>query len=105
MTRLCKGSLDDQPQTIAQHFRAAALHRVGDFGARVAPREVREDDDAIVESLGEMVTLLLTEKPRELQKMNNDVPAPIAKVVMQTLAMEPASRPTLREVRSVLAVA
>jgi len=54
-------------------------------------------------SLGEMVKLHLTQKPRELREMNDEVPAPVAGVVMRTLAMEAAMRPTLREVRDVLA--
>ena len=54
-------------------------------------------------SLGEMVKLHLTQKPREVREMNDEVPAPIAGVVMRTLAMEAAMRPTLREVRDVLA--
>ena len=35
--------------------------------------------------------------------MNDEVPAPVAGVVMRTLAMEAEMRPTLREVRDVLA--
>jgi len=54
-------------------------------------------------SLGEMVKLHLTQKPRELREMNDEIPAPVAGVVMRTLAMEAEMRPTLREVRDVLA--
>ena len=53
-------------------------------------------------SLGEMVMLHMTQDPRDLQELNAEVPDGVANVVMQTLAMEAGSRPTLREVRDVL---
>jgi CheY-like chemotaxis protein len=53
-------------------------------------------------SLGEMVALHLTEEPRPLTDMNANVPAGIAEMVMRTIAVEPAQRPTLREIAAVL---
>jgi serine/threonine protein kinase/CheY-like chemotaxis protein len=50
-------------------------------------------------SLGEMVKLHLTEKPRPL---NGEVPETIAGVVMKAIDMNPALRPSLREIGTVL---
>src|SRR5205823_12898411 len=46
-------SLNHEPQTIPQHFRTSSLHGLHDLLAGVASREVREDDVAILESIGE----------------------------------------------------
>jgi len=53
-------------------------------------------------TIAEMVKLHLTTRPRPLLDARDDVPPPIADLVMQCLDYEPAKRPTLAEIRAKL---
>jgi CheY-like chemotaxis protein len=53
-------------------------------------------------SLGEMVKLHLTEKPRPLQARNASIPSALADIVMRAIDMEPTHRPKVSELSATL---
>jgi CheY-like chemotaxis protein len=59
-------------------------------------------ETAAAPSLGEMVKLHLTEKPRPLQQRNAAVPSALADIVMRAIDTDPAHRPKVSELSATL---
>jgi CheY-like chemotaxis protein len=59
-------------------------------------------NEEIAPSLGEMMQMHLTKKPRPVRNVNPMVPEAIAEAVMGTLAIDPAHRPSLDELSGIL---